>query len=92
MSTCGRGKFVCEKLIGKITRRSADSYGRDLCPERSVVECMVIDAAASSRERGHLARFGACGGESALRAASPYRFEMMVGRTGLGPPKNTPAG
>ena len=43
---------------------------------------MVIDAAASSRERGHLARFGACGGESALRAASPYRFEMMVGRTG----------
>jgi sulfatase modifying factor 1 len=62
MSTCGHGKIVCEKLIEKITRRSADSYGRDLCPNRSVVECMVIDAAASSRERGHLARFGACGG------------------------------
>jgi hypothetical protein len=35
---------------------------------------MVIDAAASSRERGHLASFGACGGESAPqgRVALPW--------------------
>jgi hypothetical protein len=40
---------------------------------------MVIDAAASSRERGHLARFGACGGESAPqgRVALPGAIGKM---------------
>jgi hypothetical protein len=65
MSTRSRGKFVCEKLIGKITWGGADSYVRDPCPQRSVLECMMADTAAPSRERGHLARFGACGGDSA---------------------------
>ena len=61
-------------MNGRVTRpRGADSYGRDLCPKRSVVECRVIEGSTSSRGRGHLARFGANVGAAGC-IALPYRY------------------
>jgi hypothetical protein len=84
---CGPHRPTDLEMVGRDRPRSAEEFtsvgrSRRCGPHRPTDLEMV------GRDRPRSAEEFSPAGESALRAASPYRFGLMVGRTGLGPPKN----
>ena len=83
MSTCGHGKIVCEKLIEKKSLGAAPIHtAGTFVPKGPLLNAWLLMQRLLQGSAGILPALAPAAVSRRRRAASPYRFEMMVGRTG----------